>query len=303
MLDLIIIGAGPTGLYGAFYAALNNLNTLILEIDNEIGGAPRKMFPEKFLYDIPGFLEITGNDFVKNLIEQLETQKNWSIKTNIHITRIEENLNFYRLFDDKNNTYEAKYIIFATGYGSFKFKSLDKSIVKGNTIINHVISNINLYKNKKIVICGGGNSAIDYSLMLSNENTNEIQLIHHSENFRALEENIKKLEHKKNVKIYKGYEIKNIQDNNIEIVKNNDSYKLDFDEIFVFYGIELISNETNKLKIFNDKKKIEVDDNLESIVYKNIFACGSVTNRQLNNLLIHGFSHIAQVIDLIKKRG
>ena len=302
MFDLIIIGGGPTGIYGCFYACLNNLTTHIIEIDKNLGGAPAKMYPEKSIYDIPGFVSITGNDFVLSLIKQLETKQKWSISTNTlinEINKLEDGT--FLVCCSNNQQFKAKNIIVTTGYGAFKFKNVNENLIDSSfniSKIHHSIKHLNYYKNKKLIICGGGNSALDYTNILS-KYAKSITLIHHSEKFSGMKNTLEIIQNLENVSIIKNCEIVRIESENIRLKTIDNELQQKFDDILVFYGVEQINNCFNNLSFFNESKKIEVNEKFESIKLPGLYACGKCNNIEMNNLMIHGFSQICQVIDTI----
>ncbi len=300
MIDLLIIGAGPVGLYTTFYACLNNMNVVVVEIDNDIGGAPKKMYPEKYIYDIPCVLKTTGKGIIEQLLSQLKTQKNWKIERKIIIKEIKKHGTYYQVFSNKQ-TFECKHIIFATGYGAFKYNTIDKHLIKNKQAykkIHYEINNLNVYKDKKIIICGGGNSAIDYGLLLE-PMVKDIKLIHHSNRFKALSTNVEILKSKKKVDFLLETEIKSISTNKIELLINKRKQVIDYDYILVFYGTTAIESPLAKLGIFDEKQKISVDENMQSLKFKNIFAIGASNNKGYHNLMVNGFSQGTIVIDYI----
>ncbi len=300
MIDLLIIGAGPVGLYTAFYACLNNLNVVVVEIDTIVGGAPKKMYPEKYIYDIPCILETTGSKIIEQLLEQLATQKNWKIEKGVVIQEIKKKEEYYQVFSNKQ-IFECKNIIFATGYGAFKYNKIDDHLINDKQTykkIHYEINDLNIYKNKKIIICGGGNSAIDYGLLLEPLVKN-IKLIHHNNKLKALSTNVEKLKSKKKVNFLLDANIESIGINKIEVLINEKKQIFDYDYLLVFYGTTTIESPLANLGIFNEMHKINVDENMQSLRFKNIYAIGACNDKGYHNLMVNGFSQGTIVIDYI----
>jgi thioredoxin reductase (NADPH) len=163
--NLVIIGAGPAGLYAGFYAGLRHIKTLIVDVSTQIGGQPANVFGAKYVYDMPGIHKITGNQLISNLVDQVTSQKEFvSIKLKTHIKSLLSNPNQKDeyLIDFSDGTQcEAQAVIFATGNGGFNPIRLLASQFDHFENIHYLIKEEETYKNKKIVVLGGGDSALD----------------------------------------------------------------------------------------------------------------------------------------------
>lgn len=301
-----IIGFGPTGMYACYYCGIKQIDCLILEINSTYGGAPARLFPDKPLYDIPGHVEITGAELVENLYKQALTNKNSTIKYNVQITEIipinDNKFAKYKIIDNKNNEYYTDNIIFATGYGAFEFVSIDAKIHDAaKSKIFYFVKESNFFKNKKIVICGGGDSAIDYANKL--KTIANVSLIHRRNEFRAHQANVEKVIKSNEINTYKNYKILEINNNTIKIINNETNEKLDikYDYVLVLYGTNPKPNSIKLNDLYNKVYKINVDQNNESINYQSIYACGLSANNKQEQTIITGINDAIRVISKISK--
>lgn len=303
---IIIIGSGPTGLYGLFYTSINHIETLCLEINNSYGGAPIRLYPDKPLYDIPGHVQITGAELVNNMYQQIINFDTWTIKYNTDLKKIntchdEEGKLYYELIDKKQNHYYARNIIFATGYGSFEFISFDEGVEINQDIkINYYSKDLNHHKDRHVVVCGGGDSAVDYANSLK-KIAKSVSLIHRREEFKAKPANVQQL--LINANVHTNKTIIKVEQNYIHF-KDNKNNKIDkcyFDDLFILYGSQPIASNIDMDKLFNRTHKIEVNPlTLESVNYQNIYACGLATNIKQQQTIITGINDIIRVIAKIK---
>ena len=165
--DVLIIGAGPVGLFAVFELGLLNLNCHVIDILDKPGGQCAQLYPEKPIYDIPAYPVITGQDLTENLLKQVKPfspvfhyeqlaskiQKledgNWLVET------------------DKGLTFEVKAIVVAAGGGSFEPKKPNiPHLDEYAGSVSYSIDKKDRFKNKNIVILGGGDSALDWTLQL-----------------------------------------------------------------------------------------------------------------------------------------
>ena len=227
MNDIIIIGGGPVGIYASTLASLHGLNGLLIEGLNNLGGQLSSLYPEKDIIDLPGFKSITAQGFIDELLKQ---NNNLTNKLDTHIN--ETFLNYekkedYFIVKTNKNEYQTKTKIGLETENQFK-----------NIIYS--MQNKNLYKDKEMVILGGGDSAVDWANTLSSM-CKKVTIIHRRDEFRAKEEAVKQMSIN-NVNILKPYQVKALKgDNDIAqelIITNNDEEtSIHFDYLFVNYGL------------------------------------------------------------------
>src|SRR4051812_37999517 len=185
--DILIIGGGPTGLFAAFYAGLRGATTNIIDSLEQPGGAVTAMYPEKFIYDVGGFPAVLGKDLITNLVQQagqFNPQMHFNERCE-HLERLPDD-DLFRLTTDKG-MHLGKTVIVCAGVGAFAPKKLDfanlPEFEQTGGIVYFVTRNED-YRGKRILIIGGGDSAVDWALTLE-PIASEISLIHRSDNLRA----------------------------------------------------------------------------------------------------------------------
>ena len=197
--DILIIGAGPTGLFAVFEAGLLKLKCHIIDALPQIGGQLSELYPKKPIYDIPGFPEVLAGDLVKNLMEQCKQfQPGFTLgETAETIEKLEDGT--FIVFSNKGTKFLCNAVAIAGGLGSFEpRKPLITDIeFYENKGVKYFIKNPEKFRNKKIVISGGGDSALDWSIFLSNI-ASEVTLIHRRNEFRGALDSVEKVQELKN---------------------------------------------------------------------------------------------------------
>lgn len=270
--DLAIIGAGPIGLFAADFAHLHGLNTIIFESLNEVGGQPNLLYPFKKIADIPAFNSITGAEITNRLFNNIKDTT--EIKTNHRVDNVEKTDDHF-IIDEE---YSVKTVIIATGTGSFKPK---KFPLKTNEAIDskifYYIKNPNQFKNKTIGVFGGGDSALDWALELSNYA--QVKLIHRRNEFRGLESSVNKLKASKNVDVLTPFLPKEISLKNDKLsiklkkVGDDDNIIEEFDKIVVAYGFRADNRFVKNWGINLKGAHIEVNNEMKTNV-DGIYAIG-----------------------------
>ena len=298
--DVIILGAGPVGIYTAFMSTLYGLKTLLIEKDANIGGEPFHKYSSKLVHDVPGMINITGNDLIRSLETQLNTQKeNHELITNTEIIDI----NFiddqtYELIDKNNNKFYGENIIIAIGNGFYKPKEFSvKSDIDYSKFIFYSINEKEIKNdNERIIVLGGGDSAIDCLTHFKNQ---KLISIHRNETYKANPKNLALLKELKNIEFIQNQEVVHIKEQKI-ILTN--SREIEFDKIFVFHGSNYVSNYSNKPNWWKFSNSI-VTNELHETDMKNIYAAGDVVYKkhQKNNIITGMSAGIDIVHNIIKK--
>jgi thioredoxin reductase (NADPH) len=193
--DILIIGAGPTGLFTVFEAGLLKLKCHIIDGLPQPGGQLSELYPKKPIFDIPGFPSILAGDLVTNLMEQIK-----QFQPGFTLNEVSENIQkladgTFIVTTNKGTQHKAKAIAIAGGLGSFEpRKPLIEDIeFYENKGVEYFVKDPELFRDKKIVIAGGGDSALDWSIFLSNV-ASEVTLIHRRNEFRGALDSVEKVQ-------------------------------------------------------------------------------------------------------------
>lgn len=197
--DILIIGAGPTGLFAVFEAGLLKLKCHLIDALPQAGGQCSEIYPKKPIYDIPGFPEILAGDLTNNLLEQCKQfEPGFTLGERAETIEKQEDGSFI-VTTNKGTRHQAPVVAIAGGLGSFEpRKPLIQNIAsfedKG---VEYFIKDPEVYRNKRVVISGGGDSALDWSIFLSNV-ASEVTLIHRRNEFRGALDSVEKVQELKN---------------------------------------------------------------------------------------------------------
>ena len=242
--DVVVIGAGPVGLFAVHQLGIIGLKAEVVDNLDKIGGQCIELYPYKPIYDIPAIPECTGASLSESLLKQIKP-----FKTNFHLNErvqeISKEKNNWKIVTNKNKTFIAPNIIIAGGVGSFEPRKFSIQGVEKfeNNGIFYSIKDKNYFKNKKVCIFGGGDSALDWAIELSK--FAEVTLVHRRNEFRGAEHSsqvARKLEKEGKIKIKTPFQISSIegQDKISAItIKSEDgkTEKITTDCVLGFFGL------------------------------------------------------------------
>ncbi len=192
-MDITIIGGGPTGLFGAFYAGVRQASCRIIDSLPELGGQLTALYPEKDIFDVGGFPRILAKDLAHNLIEQ-GTQFGCDVVLDEEVRTLEREGDLYRLVG-RARTYLTRTVLIAGGKGAFEPRHLDVPGYRDLLYhgIHYAVKDPETFRDKRVLIVGGGDSALDWALILKDKCA-ALTLIHRREGFRAHEASVAQLE-------------------------------------------------------------------------------------------------------------
>ncbi|MDY3317680.1 NAD(P)/FAD-dependent oxidoreductase [Riemerella anatipestifer] len=197
--DLLIIGAGPTGLFAVFEAGLLKLKCHIIDALPQPGGQLAELYPKKPIFDIPGYPSVNAGELVDNLMEQIKQfQPGFTLaETAVSLEKIDDE--WFEVITNKGTVHRAKAVAIAGGLGTFEprkplLENLEKYEENG---VEYFVKDPEVFRNKKIVIAGGGDSALDWSIFLSNV-AKEVTLVHRRNEFRGALDSVEKVQELKN---------------------------------------------------------------------------------------------------------
>ncbi len=197
--DILIIGAGPTGLFAVFEAGLLKLKCHLIDALPQPGGQCSEIYPKKPIYDIPGFPDILAGELVDNLMEQIKPfQPGFTLGERAEtIDKLEDGT--FVVTTNKGTVHSAPIVAIAGGLGSFEprkplLENISEFEDKG---VAYIIKDPEIYRDKKVVIAGGGDSALDWSIFLA-EVASEVTLVHRRNEFRGALDSVEKVQDLKN---------------------------------------------------------------------------------------------------------
>lgn len=189
--DITIIGAGPAGLFTAFYGGMRQASVKLIESLPHTGGQLTALYPEKYIYDVAGFPKIRAQELVNNLEEQLNLFDSSLVldETIETVEKLEDGT--FKLTAANKNVHYSRIIIVTAGNGAFEPRRLNiKECERFEaTNLHYYVNDMNRYKGEHVAILGGGDSAVDWALMLE-PIAKKVTLIHRRNEFRAHEHSI-----------------------------------------------------------------------------------------------------------------
>ena len=307
--DVAIIGAGPVGLFAIFQCGMLGLKCHVIDSLEEIGGQCSALYPEKPIYDIPAYPEIMAQDLVNRLEEQAAP-----FKPDYHldqkIVSISDNNGFWCLKTDKDTDINARTIIIAGGAGAFgpnKPPLEGIEAYEGHSVF-YMVRQKESFRGKKIVIAGGGDSAIDWALSLC-DIAEKLYVVHRRDKFRAAPESVSQLQdlaRSGKIELVTPYQLKaldgdghQIKSVHVEDMEGNVRI-IDADTLLPFYGLKHDLGPIATWGLEVDKNQLCVRPNDCSTNQPGIYAVGDiVTYDDKLQLILTGFAEAAQAAHAI----
>jgi thioredoxin reductase (NADPH) len=290
--DILIIGAGPVGLFTVFEAGLLGLECILIDNLDKIGGQCSELYPEKPIYDIPGVANQTAQEHVDALLKQIEPF-NYDIFLNERVESLEEiaeeEISSWKITTSDGNEFISKSVFIAAGAGSFEprrppaIEDPDRYLDKG---ISYSVRSKEKYRDKNLIIFGGGDSALDWTVELSGI-ANSIKLVHRRDEFRGApntEAEMRKLATEGKVELKTPYVIEDLVGEELieaVVVKNFDTKEIETipcDEILFLFGLNKKLGPIAKWGIDMNNKKISVDTEKYETSIKGLFAVGDIND-------------------------
>ena len=315
--DIIVIGAGPVGLFTVFEAGLLGLNCVLIDNLDRPGGQCAELYPEKPIYDIPGVPFQTGQEHVDALIKQIEPFS-YELFLNQRVDSLKEvkdgNEKYWEVITSEDNKFISKNIFIAAGAGSFEprrppnIENPDKYIDKG---VSYAVKSKDKYQNKNIFIFGGGDSALDWTVELS-KIAKSISLVHRRDAFRGAqhtEEMMRNLVKDGKVNLLTPYLIDSIigDDCVTEVsLKNFESNEIethDADELIFLFGLNKKLGPILEWDLELNGKKISVNTENYQTNKEGIFAVGDINDYPGKlDLILSGFHETTLAVQEAYKR-
>mgnify|MGYP001334998952 FL=1 len=295
--DVVIIGAGPTGLFCAHQLGIIGLQCEIVDNLDKIGGQCIELYPDKPIYDIPAVPKCTGEELTNNLIKQIKPF-NFNFHLNDRVQELTNENDNWIVKTTSGKKFLAPNVVIAGGVGSFEPRKFPtKSVEKfDGTSVLYSIKDKTIFKDKSVAIFGGGDSALDWAIELSN--SSKVSLIHRRDEFRgapASVQKIKELSKKSIINLFTKYSIKDVKGNGtleeIEIKsEEGESKTIKADYVLGFFGLIMQLGPIADWGLNLDKKTIPVNTENFETNKKGIFAIGDIcTYPGKLKLILSGF--------------
>ncbi|MDM5200344.1 NAD(P)/FAD-dependent oxidoreductase [Fictibacillus enclensis] len=278
LYDITIIGGGPTGMFAAFYGGMRQMKVKIIESMPQLGGQLSALYPEKYIYDVAGFPKVLAQDLVNNLKVQAE-QFNPDVVLEESVQTVEKKEDHFELTTDKDTHY-SKAVIITAGVGAFQPRRIELENAKqfeGESLL-YFVNDLQAFAGKKVLVAGGGDSALDWSLMLE-PIAEEVTLTHRRAKFRAHEHSVEQL-FNSSVKVKTPYQIKELIHDNEKIthvlLENEDvEEKIEVDAVIVNYGFVSSLGPIKNWGLNIERNSIIVNSKMETNI-PGIYAAGDI---------------------------
>ncbi|KZB91079.1 ferredoxin--NADP(+) reductase [Bacillus sp. VT 712] len=292
--DITIIGGGPTGLFTAFYGGMRQASVKIIESLPQLGGQLSALYPEKYIYDVAGFPKIRAQELVNNLKEQMK-QFNPTVALEQAVEKVEKQADGVFRLTTNSEVHYSKTIIITAGNGAFKPRKIElenaEQFEKAN--LHYFVDDMNVFKGRKVLVCGGGDSAVDWSLMLE-PIAEQVTLTHRRDKFRAHEHSVEQLKNSK-VDIKTPYiPVEFIGKDRItqvvlENTKGEEKIVVDVDDVIVNFGFVSSLGPIKEWELELEKNTIVVNSKQETNI-PGIYAAGDIcTYEGKVKLIVAGF--------------
>jgi thioredoxin reductase len=311
IFDILIVGGGPAGLFASYSAGSHALTAKIIDILPELGGQLTSLYPEKFIYDIPGFPKILAKEFAAYLVDQA-MQFDPAIQLNekiVHMERVQTDKGkSIRLTTDDGENHYGKTVLMTSGLSETLPKKLDLPDVQRfeDKGILYSVKHLNQLKGKKVLIVGGGDSALDWALNL-NGIASEITIIHRRDTFRGQEKSVEKIQDTPIV-IKLSHELKAIHgETKIESAtiydnKSGVEGSLAVDHILFCLGFFTQPGPLKEWGLELHKNEIIVNTNMETNL-PGIYAVGDICYYPGKvKMIVTGLGEAAMAVNAIKNR-
>ncbi len=290
--DILIIGAGPVGLFTVFEAGLLGLDCVLIDNLDKIGGQCSELYPEKPIYDIPGVANQTAQEHVDALLEQIKPF-DYEVFLNERVEKIdeisEEDINSWKVTTSEGKEFIAKSIFIAAGAGSFEprrppnIENPDRFLEQG---VSYSVRSKEKFRDKNLLIFGGGDSALDWTVELS-DIAKSIKLVHRRDEFRGApntEAQMRELVNEGKVELKTPYVIENLigkeKVTGVEL-KNFETKEIEevqADELLFLFGLNKKLGPISEWGLDMSNKKISVDTEKFETSTKGIFAVGDIND-------------------------
>lgn len=305
IFDVTIIGAGPVGLFTAFYAGMRQMSVHMIESLPHIGGQLSALYPDKYIYDVAGFAKVRGQELIDKLKEQMDQFK-LTLTLNESVQHVEKQESGIFKLTTTEGVYYSKTIIITAGNGAFnprklKLQSAEKYEDKN---LHYFVDDLNQFSGKKVQLFGGGDSAVDWALMLE-PIAKEVTIAHRRDKFRAHESSVEALMNSSVNVVTPFVPSELIGDERIEQVvleevRGDRKVYIDVDDVIVNYGFISSLGPIKDWGLEIDKNSIVVNSKMETNI-PGIYAAGDINTYEGKvKLIASGFGEAPTAVSNAK---
>jgi thioredoxin reductase (NADPH) len=308
VFDLTIIGAGPVGLFATFYAGLRQMKTKIIDALEEPGGQVAVLYPEKYIFDVPGFARVLAKDLVKHQVEQAFQYKP-TVVLGERVVSLRKTDGTFEMKTDKGSTHVSKAVLIAAGVGAFSPNRLEAQGVSDyeGRGVYYFVKDKAAFAGKKLLIVGGGDSAVDWALNMKDA-AQKITLVHRRDVFRAHELSVKELMNS-NVEVKLFHEVKKVTGDGTRLTqavvfdnRTKAETTLDVDAILVNIGFRADLGPIKDWGLEIDGREIRTNGRMETSI-PGVFAAGDIAGPEGGvklNLIATGYAQAALAVNVAK---
>ncbi|MCH7403439.1 NAD(P)/FAD-dependent oxidoreductase [Belliella kenyensis] len=301
--DICIIGAGPVGLFAVFEAGLLKMRCHLIDALPQVGGQLSEIYPQKPIYDIPGYPEVKAQELVDNLMDQIKPfNPTFTLGERVDHLAKQDDGSFIITTSDKTKVH-AQVVVIAGGLGCFEprkpvLENLEQFEGKG---VNYMVKNPETFRDKKVVIAGGGDSALDWTIYLANL-AERVTLVHRNETFRGAPDSAAKvfdLANNGKIDLILSANLKEINGGeHLESLKletkTKEEITIDVDYLIPLFGLSPKLGPIADWGLSIDKNAIEVDTKDYSTGVERIYAIGDINTYEGKlKLILCGFHEAA----------
>jgi thioredoxin reductase (NADPH) len=306
IVDLAIIGGGPVGLFGAFYAGMRQMSVKIIDSLEQLGGQLMTLYPEKYIYDVAGFPKILAKDLATNLIEQaMQYSPQPCLGEQVLQLARHEAAGLFHLMTSQN-VHHARCVLIAAGLGAFQPKALPLEGAKAyeGRGLHYFVKKLDVFAGRRVLIVGGGDSAVDWANMLS-PIAASVDLIHRRDQFRAHEDSVTKMKQTK-TRLHLFYELKTLAGEGrvrqavIYDNRTKAEQTLEVDDVVASMGFINSLGPISQWGIELQDKSIKVDSEMHTNI-EALFAAGDIaTYPGKLKLIATGFGEACVAVNVAK---
>jgi thioredoxin reductase (NADPH) len=303
--DIAIIGAGPVGLFAVFECGLLKLRCHLIDYLPQAGGQLSEIYPKKPIYDIPGYPTILAQELVDNLMKQAEPF-NPTFTFGERIEKLEKREERHFVLETNMGTVvKAKVIVIAGGLGCFEPRKPEVSGLEqfeNGKGVNYMILDPEKYRGKRMILAGGGDSALDWTIFLA-DIASEITLVHRSESFRGAPDSVNKvmtLAKEGKINLMLNSNLSSVSGNGhlqnvaIQNTKTNEVTTVETDYLIPLFGLSPKLGPIEQWGLNIDKNAIEVNTEDYSTNVEGVYAIGDINSyKNKLKLILCGFHEAA----------